>query len=103
METLQTERLTLRLFRADDLEGLVALDADPEVMFFITGGTPTPRDEVEREELPDFRRVIEKAGLRSVRAFHADWPVRIPGGEHGDVEYAITRGEWLADRGLSPG
>ena len=44
------------------------------------------------------RRVMEKTGLRLVRTFHADWPVRIPGDEHGDVEYAITRDEWEADR-----
>jgi len=44
------------------------------------------------------RRVMVKAGLRFVRAFHADWPVRIPGDEHGDVEYALTREEWEQDR-----
>lgn len=44
------------------------------------------------------RRVMEKAGLRYVRTFTADWPVAIPGDEEGDVEYAITRTEWLADR-----
>ena len=44
------------------------------------------------------RRVMEKAGLRFVRTFHADWPVRIPGDEQGDVEYAIDRGEWEHDR-----
>ena len=43
-------------------------------------------------------RVMEKAGMRHVRSFHAEWPVRIPGDEHGDVEYAITRSEWEADR-----
>ncbi|MDQ3688520.1 MAG: GNAT family N-acetyltransferase [Chloroflexota bacterium] len=45
------------------------------------------------------RRVMEKAGLRIVRSFHADWPIRIPGDEHGDVEYAITRAEWQESRG----
>ena len=40
------------------------------------------------------RRVLEKAGMRLVRSFRADWPVHIPGDEHGDVEYAITRAEW---------
>lgn len=44
------------------------------------------------------RRVMEKTGLRFVRLFHADWPVRIPGDEEGDVEYAITREEWTRDR-----
>lgn len=45
------------------------------------------------------RRVMEKAGLRFVRAFVADWPVRIDGDEHGDVEYALTRSEWEAAHG----
>lgn len=45
------------------------------------------------------RRVMEKAGMRLVRQFHAEWPVSIPGDEEGDVEYAITRAEWEADRG----
>ena len=44
------------------------------------------------------RRVMEKVGMRLVRTFHADWPVRIDGDEHGDVEYAITKDEWLANR-----
>ena len=44
------------------------------------------------------RRVMEKAGLRFVRMFHADWPVSIPGDEQGDVEYAIDRAQWEADR-----
>jgi len=43
-------------------------------------------------------RVMEKAGMRFVRVFYGNWPDRIPGEEHGDVEYAITREEWAADR-----
>lgn len=43
------------------------------------------------------RRVMEKAGLRFVRAFVADWPVRIDGDEHGDVEYALTLQQWESD------
>jgi RimJ/RimL family protein N-acetyltransferase len=42
------------------------------------------------------RRVMEKAGMRFVRTFDADWPVRIPGDEKGDVEYAIERAQWEA-------
>ena len=40
------------------------------------------------------RRVMEKAGLTLVRTFHQEWPDRIPGDEHGDVEYAQTRADW---------
>jgi len=42
---LQTTRLLLRKLVADDLDALVALDADPEVMRYITDGQPTPRSE----------------------------------------------------------
>ncbi len=48
------------------------------------------------------RRVMEKSGMRLVRTFRADWPVRIPGDEEGDVEYAITRAEWEAQGRSSP-
>lgn len=40
------------------------------------------------------RRVMEKAGLSYVRTFHQEWPYRIEGEEHGDVEYAICKEEW---------
>lgn len=40
------------------------------------------------------RRVLEKAGLRYVRTVHVNWPDPLPGSEHGDVEYAITAGQW---------
>jgi RimJ/RimL family protein N-acetyltransferase len=42
------------------------------------------------------RRVLEKAGLRHVHTFHTEWPDPIPGAEHGDVVYALTRGEYAA-------
>ncbi|MEO9139588.1 MAG: GNAT family N-acetyltransferase [Jatrophihabitans sp.] len=48
------------------------------------------------------RRVMENAGLRHCRTFHQDWPFPIPGDEYGDVEYALTRAEWLAARGAEP-
>ena len=42
------------------------------------------------------RRVMEKAGLQHVRTFHVSFPEPLPGTEHGEVEYALTRAEWLA-------
>ena len=44
------------------------------------------------------RRVMERSGLRFIRTFHQDWPYPIPGDEQGDVEYAVTREEWEAQR-----
>ena len=41
---------------------------------------------------------MEKAGLAFVRAVHQPWPDPIPGDEHGDVEYALTREEWERTR-----
>lgn len=182
---LETERLILRRFTADDEDLLFELDNDPDVMLYINGGAPVPREEIVDETIPAFlsyydrfdgygfwavvekesgrflgwfhfrpgegagplepelgyrlhrfgwnkgygsegsralidrgfaefgvervyaetmvvntgsRRVMEKAGMREIRTFHAEWPVHIPGDEHGDVEYAITRAEWEADR-----
>jgi RimJ/RimL family protein N-acetyltransferase len=40
------------------------------------------------------RRVMEKVGLKYVRTFHQEWPERIEGDEHGDVEYALTKTDW---------
>lgn len=181
-DLVETPRLVLRRFRPDDVDALVALDADPEVMRYLTGGIPTPREEIETEVLPVLlhrhetaggygfwaavekgpddvagwfhlrpgdgappdepelgyrlrraswgrglategaralldlafrelgatrvvaetvavhaasRRVMEKTGMVLVRTFHADWPYRIEGDEHGDVEYAVTREQWL--------
>jgi RimJ/RimL family protein N-acetyltransferase len=57
---LETERLVLRRFTEDDVENLVELDSDPEVMRFINGGRPTPREEIESEVLPAFLRYYER-------------------------------------------
>ena len=42
------------------------------------------------------RNVMEKCGLSHVRTRHDEWDEPIPGTEHGEVEYAVTKGEWLA-------
>jgi RimJ/RimL family protein N-acetyltransferase len=43
-ETLETERLVLRRFTADDHTAYAAMYADPEVMRFIGAGGPLPAD-----------------------------------------------------------
>lgn len=57
---LETERLTLRRFTAADVDDLYDLDGDPEVMRFITGGRPTPREEIEDDILPAFLGYYER-------------------------------------------
>ncbi|MFL6161984.1 MAG: GNAT family N-acetyltransferase [Jatrophihabitantaceae bacterium] len=41
------------------------------------------------------RATMASIGMRYVRTFHADWDEPISGSEHGEVEYAISRDEWL--------
>jgi RimJ/RimL family protein N-acetyltransferase len=51
---LETERLVLRQFTMADEANLADLDADPDVMRFITGGLPTSCDKIKNEALPAF-------------------------------------------------
>jgi RimJ/RimL family protein N-acetyltransferase len=44
------------------------------------------------------RHVMEKCGLTYTRTYFEDWPYPVEGDEHGDVEYALTREEWLTRR-----
>ncbi len=184
---LETERLILRRFTSADVDLIVELDRDPDVMRYITGGRPTPREEIADDILPAWlgyysrypgygfwaalekasgeflgwfhlrplrdtpvdepelgyrlrksawnkgfategsralidtaftdlgaqrvyartmtvntasRRVMEKAGLQFVRTFFGEWPDKIAGDEHGDVEYGLTRAEWQCARQL---
>jgi RimJ/RimL family protein N-acetyltransferase len=41
------------------------------------------------------RNVLERCGLTHVRTRHDEWDDPIPGTEHGEVEYAVTKAEWL--------
>jgi RimJ/RimL family protein N-acetyltransferase/ketosteroid isomerase-like protein len=102
---LETERLVLRRFTADDVDNLVELDGDPEVMQFITGGRPTPREEIENEFLPAFLgyyerfagygfwAAVEKSSGRFLGWFHFRPP---PGAEDDEVElgYRLHKSAW---------
>ena len=57
---VETERLVLRRFTPDDVDALVDLDSDPAVMHYVTGGVPTPREEIENEVLPAFLAWYER-------------------------------------------
>ncbi|MGW4968157.1 GNAT family N-acetyltransferase [Nonomuraea sp. NPDC004186] len=171
---LETGRLVLRRFTESDAGHLFTLHNDPEVMEFLNGGKPTPREVIVGKTLPAFiatgffaaiekpsgaflgwfhlrapkgtpddepelgyrlhksawgrgyategslalidkafrelgarrvyaqtmavnvrsRRVMEKCGLRFTRTFHLEWEDPLPGAEHGEVEYELTRAEW---------
>lgn len=49
---LQTARLHLRRITREHVPDLVALDADPEVMRYISGGAPNPREAYENDLMP---------------------------------------------------
>jgi len=87
MQTLlETERLVLRRFTGDDVDNLVELDSDPEVMHFINGGRPTPRDEVENVVLPALLsrgRTRSRARRRATSNTHSS-----------ERKYALLREEW---------
>jgi RimJ/RimL family protein N-acetyltransferase len=45
---IETDRLRLRIFRADDLDNLAALLADPDVMRYVEDGQPKDREVAEK-------------------------------------------------------
>jgi len=52
--SMHADRLLLRRFDAGDISHLIELDADPEVMRYLTGGIATERSAIEQEILPLF-------------------------------------------------
>ena len=57
---VETPRLVLRRFTMADVDNLVSLDADPDVMHFVTGGIPTARGEIETGILAAFLGYYER-------------------------------------------
>ncbi|MEO9328869.1 GNAT family N-acetyltransferase [Gordonia aurantiaca] len=49
---IDTARARLRPVSAHDIDDLVHLDSDPEVMRYVSGGTPTPRAVIEEWMVP---------------------------------------------------
>jgi RimJ/RimL family protein N-acetyltransferase len=90
---IETERLLLRPICLEDLDELVALSSDPEVMAYLTGGVPTPRDELER--------IVRKTAATRWTAFEratgrfVGWFDTSPTG-HGEFElgYRLIRSAW---------
>ncbi len=102
---LETERLVLRRFTGEDIDNLVELDSDPDVMRFINGGRPTPRDEIENELLPAFLRyyerfagygfwaAVERSTGRFIGWFHFRPPKGAPRDEV-ELGYRLFRSAW---------
>lgn len=102
---LETERLVLRRFTEADVDNLLELDSDPEVMRFLTGGKPTPRDVIQHEILPRFLHYYERfAGFgfwaaidKSTGQFLGWFEFRPPEGrglDEADLGYRLKKSAW---------
>lgn len=68
---LETERLILRRFTADDADLLIELDSDPAVMRYLTGGNPTAPELIRERYLPNILAGYDKwSGHLGVFAAH---------------------------------
>jgi RimJ/RimL family protein N-acetyltransferase len=65
---LKAPRLTLRQFTEDDVDNLLGLNSDPEVMRYLTGGRPTPREELRDEIIPFHLAVYERLDRLGISA-----------------------------------
>lgn len=59
---LQTERVTLRPFRADEAALLVELDGDPAVMRYLSGGEATAPELIRDRDLPSILAGYDRWG-----------------------------------------
>ena len=100
---METERLVLRRFTEADVDDLSDLDGDPEVMRFLTGGKPTPREVTLKETLPRMLRYhgrFEGFGFwaaieKSTGEFLGWFEYRSPeGGDEVELGYRLKRSAW---------
>jgi len=102
---LETERLILRRFTLVDVDLVTALDADPAVMRYVTGGRPTPREEIRDDYLPSwlayyepdrgygFWAAIEKETGEFVGWFHLR-PQRHDPDDEPELGYRLIASAW---------
>ncbi|MGN9793021.1 GNAT family N-acetyltransferase [Streptomyces sp. OZ13] len=102
---LETERLVLRAFTDDDGDHLFALDNDPEVVRFITGGKPTSRETIRTRTLPRLMHDYPCSGTRGYWAaeekttgFFLGWFEFRPLDEHSaavvELGYRLNKAAW---------
>src|SRR5262245_10810371 len=99
----------MRAFTPDDTEHLVALNADPEVMRYLTGGEPLSRDTIVRDVLPSYiaprgrlAHWIWAAHEKTSGAFIGWFSLRprVPGpADEAELGYRLARAAW--GRGLA--
>ena len=101
---IETDRLTLRRFTADDLELLVDLDGDPEVKRYIDGGAPVDRQDLaamlerwlgyyDRFDGYGFWAAVEKSSGTFLGWFHLR-PGKGAGPLEPELGYRLRRVAW---------
>jgi RimJ/RimL family protein N-acetyltransferase len=102
---LETPRLIMRQFTGDDVDNLFDLNSDPQVMRYLTGGRPTPREVIRDEILPFHLGVYERfdrlgtwaAESTGTGEFLGWFHLRPgPGGDitNADLGYRLRRSAW---------
>ena len=102
---LETERLVLRRFTGADVDNLLDLDSDPEVMRFLTGGKPTPREVIRDETLPRILHYYERfagfgfwAAIERSTGDFLGWfefrPQEGSGTDEAELGYRLRRSAW---------
>lgn len=102
---METSRLVLRQFTEDDIDDLFQLNSDPEVMRYLTGGAPAPREEIRDRIIPSYLAGYERfdrlgtfaAESAATGEFLGWFHFRAgPGDDTGNVElgYRLHRAAW---------
>ena len=99
---LETERLVLRGFTEDDVDNLYELNGDRDVMWYLTGGEPTPRGEVRDRIVPFFLSFYERddglgfwaAETRAAGAFLGWFHLRPTEDGSVDLGYRLRKAAW---------
>jgi len=102
---LDTDRVLLRQLTAADLDELCRLDADPEVMRYVSGGRPTPRAVIEHELLPAFVSYYARfsgfgfwAAIHKTTGAFLGWfhfrPLRGASTDDAELGYRLHRSAW---------
>jgi RimJ/RimL family protein N-acetyltransferase len=101
---LETPRLVLRRFTVDGEDNLFELDSDPEVTRYLTGGLPTPREQIRDRMIPFHLAAYERLGrlgtwaAESAAGEFLGWFHFRPGPDgdaaNVDLVYRLRRAQW---------
>ena len=99
---LETDRLVLRGFTEADAGHLYELNGDHDVMWFLSGGEPTPREEVRDRIIPFFLSFYERyeglgfwaAETRAAGDFLGWFHLRPAEDDSVDLGYRLRKAAW---------